>query len=110
MVQFTPIDVERAAIDGDVAKLKIQSIVNKTKLFEGDENDWQPIHLAARAGQAEVVDYLLKVGADVDAVTNEGRGWSPLHIAQDALGEEHAVCSLLRNAGGHAMNVEDNEL
>lgn len=102
--------MKRAAEYGDVEKLKIQAVVNKTKLFEGDENGWQPIHLAARAGRVEVVDFLLNVGADVDAVTNEGRGWSPLHIAQERLGESHAVCGLLRNAGGHAMNMKNNEL
>lgn len=108
--QFTPIDVERAAVDGDLEKLKIQAVMNKTKLVEGDNNDWQPIHLAARAGNVEVVEYLLKNGADVDAITNAGRGWSPLRIAMDTLGEDHEVCSLLRSAGGHAVNVEHNEL
>lgn len=107
---FTPIDVERATMDGDLEKLKIQAIVDKSKLFEGDDNDWQPIHLAARAGHTEIVDFLLKQGADVDAITNEGRGWSPLSIAQDYHGSNHALCNLLRNAGGHAMNVEHTEL
>jgi hypothetical protein len=53
-----------------------------------------------------VVDYLLKVGADVDAITNEGRGWSPLRIALDKFGEEHDVCSLLRSAGGRDSDDE----
>jgi prolyl 4-hydroxylase len=106
-LMYTPIDPQRAAMDGDVEKLKIQAFMNKTKLFEGDENDWQPIHVAARAGKVEVVDYLLKNGADVDAISNGGRGWTPLRIAMDELGEEHEVCSLLRKAGGHAVNMQD---
>jgi len=108
--QFTPIDPVRAVADGDVNKLKIQAVLNETKLFEGDHNDWQLIHVAARAGKVEVVDYLLKNGADVNAITNKGRGWSPLQIAIDALGEEHEVCSLLRNAGGRAVAVQKDEL
>jgi len=107
---FTPIDPVRAVADGDVNKLKIQAVLNETKLFEGDHNDWQLIHVAARAGKVEVVDYLLKNGADVNAITNKGRGWSPLQIAIDALGEEHEVCSLLRNAGGRAVAVQKDEL
>lgn len=106
MLSFTPIDVVRAASEGDIEKLKIQAVVDKSKLFEGDQNDWQPIHLAARAGHVEVVDFLLKVGADVDAITNEGRGWSPLRIALDKFGDDHEVCSLLRSAGGHDLKDE----
>lgn len=109
-LQFTPIDVEKAAVSGDVEKLKIQAVVDKKKLFKGDDNDWQAIHLAARAGQVAVVDYLLKNGAEVNKVTNGGRGWSPLQIAIDELGEDHEVCTLLRNAGGRAVNVKKDEL
>lgn len=53
-----------------------------------------------------MVDFLLKVGADVDAITNEGRGWSPLRIALDKFGDDHEVCSLLRSAGGHDLKDE----
>lgn len=110
LLQFTPINVARAAVVGDLDKLKIQAIMNKTKLYEGDHNDWQPIHLAARAGHVQVVEYLLKNGADVDAITNGGRGLSPLRIAIDAVGEDHEMCSLLRSAGGRAINVAKDEL
>ena len=107
---FASINVKRAVEEGNIDKLKIQAVMNKTKLYEGDQNDWQPIHLAARAGQIDVVDFLLRNGADVDAITNHGRGWTPLKIAEDSLGEEHDLCSLLRNAGGHSVNVAGDEL
>jgi ankyrin repeat protein len=40
---------------------------------------WGPLHSAASAGHEAVVEYLLKLGAEVDAVTSGQR--TPLHYA-----------------------------
>jgi len=34
---------------------------------------WTPLHLAASASHIDVVEYLIKHGADIKAVNNEGR-------------------------------------
>jgi hypothetical protein len=111
-IQFAPISPMKAAELGNVKDLKVVAVLNKTSLFEEDENGWQPIHLAARAGHVDVVDCLLKNGADVDARTYyKGGSYSPLKIAMDNHGEDHPVVLLLQNHGGHVLSWEDdNEL
>lgn len=101
-----------AAEHGNVKDLKVQAVVNKTSLFVGDHNGWQPIHVASRAGHVDVIDFLLKNGADVDARTNkEGGSYSPLKIAMDQHGEDHPVVLFLQNHGGHVLSWDnDNEL
>eukprot|EP01129_Flabellula_baltica_P011175 TRINITY_DN4838_c0_g1_i3.p1 TRINITY_DN4838_c0_g1~~TRINITY_DN4838_c0_g1_i3.p1 ORF type:complete len:200 (+),score=47.87 TRINITY_DN4838_c0_g1_i3:468-1067(+) len=42
------------------------------------ERQWTPLHVAARSLKAEIVDYLLSMGADVNACTHKGR--SALHL------------------------------
>ena len=98
LLQFTPIDPRDAADRGDVEQLRILAVLNRTRLYEEDVNGWQPIHLAARAGHADVVDFLLKSGADGGAITNQGHGNTPLEIAIEYNGEDNPVSSLLRNA------------
>jgi ankyrin repeat protein len=99
----------RAADKNDVKALKVQLVVNKERLFEGDHNGWQPIHMAARKGHVDVIDFLLKNGADVDALTNNE--YSPLKIALTSLGQDHPVVSFLEKNGGHVLpRDDDNEL
>lgn len=101
------------AADNDrVEYLKAHLVVNKKRLFEGDDNGWQPIHMAARKGHVDVIDFLLKNGADVDALTNEkGGSYSPLKIALMYNGQDHPVVSFLEKNGGHVLpGDDDNEL
>jgi hypothetical protein len=69
-------------------------------LFAADENGWQPIHEASRVGHTAVVKYLLQQGADVNSRTHSGRGSSPMHVAIDSLGKDHAVVKFLQQNGG----------
>ena len=110
MLQFFPISPIEAAQAGNLNDLKVQAVVNKTRLFEGDENGWQPIHFAARAGHVDVIDFLLMTGADVDARTNNQAGkYSPLKIAMDSHGENHPVFLFLQNHGGHVLSWDNND-
>ncbi|KAK3324353.1 ankyrin repeat-containing domain protein [Cercophora scortea] len=52
----------------------VSRIVNKP-----DINGWTPLHWACRQPNAEVVEYLIRMGADGAAVTHTG--WTPWHVA-----------------------------
>jgi len=56
---------------------------------------WTALHYAAANGDAELVKYLIKHGANVNKVTGEGS--TPLFLAK--LGEYDEVIKILKNAG-----------
>jgi hypothetical protein len=106
---YSPIDPMDASYFGRTEELKVLAVMNKTKLFETDQNGWSSIHQAARMGHVDTLKYLLDQGADVDFRTNGGRGRSPLKIAIDFLGEDHAVTTLLKEAGGHIYDYTPSD-
>jgi len=56
---------------------------------------WTALHYAAANGDAELVKYLIKSGANVNKATGEGS--TPLFLAK--LGEYNEVIKILKNAG-----------
>lgn len=52
----------------------------KPELNKKSNEGWYPLHTAAYYGPAEVVDLLVKSGADVNAIGNFD-GWTPLQMA-----------------------------
>ena len=85
--------VSLAAID---AALKAGAEVNEVTGFE-----FSPLDLGARSGHAEVVELLLKAGADVNA---KGVGWTALDMAASE-GHLDVVVLLIRSGG--EVNVKD---
>ena len=81
--------------------------VSPTTLVVVDISGWTALHLAAQFGHVEVVDVLLRAGADVGAV-HEGSGDTPLHNA--AWKNHPAVIRLLLDAGAdrYATNAVGN--
>ena len=59
----------------------------------------QPIHLAVRAEQLEMVSFLISKGADVNARTNWGEGPTPLNIARSQFDSDHKLCHILEKVG-----------
>lgn len=68
-----------------------------------DGTGWTPLHLAARAGRADVVRALVEKGAEVDA--QDGRGGTPLHRAL-CHGQGDAAAALI----GSGANPDGNGL
>ncbi|GAA4441334.1 ankyrin repeat domain-containing protein [Bremerella cremea] len=69
--------VQYAILHGDMLLLKqlVRSKADATQRIHltGPEGQWgQPIHLAAAARQPEIVQYLLDLGADPNALTDDG--------------------------------------
>ena len=62
-----------------------------------DENDWSVLHEAVRAGELDVVVFLIEKGADVSAET-EG-GFTALSLARSILYNDHAIIKYLVSIG-----------
>jgi prolyl 4-hydroxylase len=95
------------AASGNVELLEKVGSKDKSVLHTADENGWLPIHEAARSGHSEVIEYLIKEGADVNARTNVGKGASPLWWAEHMLPNTHPTVKLLRKHGAKSIAPGD---
>jgi hypothetical protein len=84
---------------------KLEELKQAVKLLPevvnaSDKNGWQPLHEAVRAGDVEIVKFLLENGADVNARTEkDGKGATALNWALHYHDEEHPVVVLLKENG-----------
>lgn len=92
-----------AAATGDVDRLAEIALEDERLLHHKDHNGWQPIHEAARSGQKEAIEFLVKAGADINARTNNGKGNTPLNLAFKKHGGSHPVSAYLISLG--ALNI-----
>lgn len=87
-----------AAANGKLDEIeKLLNNHNTDILHAKDENSWQPIHEAARGGHLETLKYLVDMGADISAKTNNGG--TPLWWARRLLDEDHGVIRYLESIG-----------
>ena len=93
-----------AAQTGDIEALMRITEDESEALHATDRNGWMPIHEAARSGQVDVLDYLVKQGTDINAVT--GGGQSPLHVAKSFLGGDHGIIDFLKKFGAVEIGPE----
>ena len=87
----------RQATRGDLAGLQEAVAAGFSNILRvPDANGWTPLHEAIRAGNTEVIEYLVRdVGLDMTVVTNQGR--NALSLAQDYHGREGAVTLLIES-------------
>jgi ankyrin repeat protein len=72
-----------------------------------DKNGWQPLHEATRGGHLDAVKFLVEQKADVNAVTNFGKGGvSPYYIALKNHGYDHPVTQFLSSVGAKLVGPE----
>ncbi|KAG7368599.1 ankyrin repeat domain protein [Nitzschia inconspicua] len=96
-----------AAAHGDLESLREIAAENKRALHLKDKNGWQPIHEAVRAGHLDTVKYLVEQKADVNSVTNFGKGGvSPYYISLQNHGYEHPVTEFLSSLGAIMVGPE----
>ena len=76
---------------------------NRSELFKKDRNGWRPLHEAARSGQKEVVEYLLKEGAAINERTNDDVGASPLWWAERKPEQNKKVIEFLKKHGAISL-------
>ncbi|MFC1604811.1 ankyrin repeat domain-containing protein [Planctomycetota bacterium] len=70
---------------------------------KADWFDWTPLHFAAEAGQADVAEYLITSGADVNA--ENIRGETPLQFAADKGHKEVAELLIAKGAEVSSIHV-----
>lgn len=99
-------EVHAAAASGDVEHLQRIAKVDKKKLDQKDRNGWAPIHEAARGGQKEAAELLVRHGADVNHRTNRGKGPTPLHLVILNHGERHPLAQYLKEIGALDIGPE----
>ena len=62
-----------------------------------DTNGWTPLHEAVRAGQTDIVYYLVEeAGLDVNQFTHQGSGWTILSLALENHGSDHPLTRMLQ--------------
>jgi prolyl 4-hydroxylase len=93
---FGSITAHQAASLGDLKALKeMAKTTDRTELFKADINGWRPIHEAARSGYADILEFLLEEGAQVNQRTNDGLGGNALYWAEkDPVKNEKAIAVL----------------
>lgn len=83
--------------------LKEIAAKDRSLLFKADHNGWRPLHEAARGGRADVVEYLLKEGAQVNERPNHGEGGSPLWWAERKPKENTKTIAVLKKYGAVSL-------
>ena len=74
-------DIHEAAKKGDLER--IQKILDKNpELLDAlDKSGFTPLHWAVIFGKKDMIEYLLKRGADIEGLNKALRGWTPLQSA-----------------------------
>ncbi|KAG7354619.1 pfs, nacht and ankyrin domain containing protein [Nitzschia inconspicua] len=99
-VVFGQITAHQAAALGDMSALQSLATKDRTVLFKADINGWRPLHEAARSGHADVIEYLLEEGAQVNARTNNGSGGTALYWAEKEPKKNGKAIAVLKKYGG----------
>lgn len=91
-------------MQGDVEGLTevldlLEGIVNKK-----DSNGWTPLHEGARGGHLEVVELLVKNGANLNEKSHNGE--TPLYWAKKEHGDDHDVVKFLTDLGAISLGPE----
>ena len=90
--------LHQAAAKGNLERIEEMLSVNSAEIIHSkDENQWQPIHEAARGGHLDVLKYLIDMGADIGSKTSNGG--TPLWWARKVLDEDHEVVQYLLGIG-----------
>lgn len=93
-----------AAQDGDAEALseivdRLGHLVNAK-----DEHGWSPLHEGVRSGKLEVVDLLVKKGANINDTT--GSGESVLYLGMNYLGADSEIVKYLEDLGAEMIGPE----
>jgi 26S proteasome non-ATPase regulatory subunit 10 len=97
-------EIHDACKAGDLAKVKALLARDPALLQSKTEEGKTPLHMATGWGQAEIVTYLLGLGADVNAVNNNGG--NPIHVAGS---QNQPECARILIAHGARINARQGK-
>jgi hypothetical protein len=103
---FSAIDVLRAAQNGDNKALSRYVDDKPGWINIADSNGWTPLHEAIRNQHAGTVSWIAERGGKLNLRTGKGDGWSPLGMAIDLYGADHAISKLLQRMGAEDLRPE----
>ena len=106
---WRPADMLQAALDRDFEHLEKFATRNKQLLHQRDENGWNILHEVVRLGMADVAEFLVNCGMDVNTRTGlDERGPSTLSLALDYHGRKSPIVTYLLGQG--AVDTGSDEL
>ena len=82
--------------------------LDETLVTAKDKNGWTPLHEAVRAGDPDIVRFLIEKGADINSRTRQGG--SVLYWALQKHDEDHVVIDILRSNGAKYFGAYNEEL
>ena len=95
-------EIHDAVLGGDMAKVITLLKQTPALVSQQDSSGDQPLHLAAKQGNAAIIKQLLDAGADVNA--KGAKGWTPLHYAGASDNKEACLALLENGANRDAVN------
>ncbi len=105
---WTPLGfVCRYRFDDDAVRIAELLLDAGADIEQGDK-DWTPLLLACRYGQADLVSFLLQRGANIKAVTEDGRNCLHLACRNGAFGKD--IIPMLFEAGVDVAMTGDEAL
>lgn len=96
-------EIHDACKTGDLAKVKLMLQKDPSLLQSVTPEGKSPLHMATGWGKADIVIYLLSVGADIAALNNDGG--QPIHVAASQNQPECAAILLKNGAEIDAARV-----
>ncbi len=106
LLQVHPdLDLFEACAGGQLATVRRFLDADPESIYARNTDGWTPLHLAAFFGNLEVAQYLLSVGAPVDARSTNAMKNTPLHAA--AAGGKAALVKLLLEAGAEVNSKQE---
>lgn len=106
--QYNMKDFHLAAARGDDVRVAQYVEARPDLISAADDNGWIALHESVRYGHIIATRLLINAGSDVNARTgHDNKGWTPLGLALERLGEENPVTQLLRQHEAEARTPEE---
>lgn len=99
--------IHKATRSGRIAIVKLITEKDPTSIHAKDRNGNTPLHIACTNGWSDLVEFLLKLGAQVDERNNSGN--TPLHlVCKRGYEEDIRIITTLYRSGASLKSLNDS--